>query len=256
MSRETLCVVCTDSAENIKGLLSSFDRQNDASGLTLHVSTCRGRENYPPPGFISEYLAGGAPSFIVFIRDTAELYGSDFLSRLIAPLRRDPGINFAIPSTVIPHEASHYQLSLSFSERRYGIPLCNATTGFSPDRFGVFSGHVVLAVAMRFPFYLQVQENCPVLVNPADFNILPSLTKRYPGSVAVAPQCAAYLPKFQSFMDLWKIFYGHGKNDAWFDAGNRKYRSARPEFFRSFYSAAYYCGYARQYAGSLRAKKA
>jgi len=250
-----LCVTCSDSADKIRGLLSSFDRQNDSSGFTLHVSTYRGQDGYPEPETLSQYLPGGAPSFIVFIRGTAELYGSDFLARITAPLRLDPGLNFVIPSTVVPHDASHYQISLAFSEKRYGIPLCNTITGYSPERPEIFSGHIVLAVAMRFPFYLQVQEGCPALVNPADFNILPSLVRRYPGSVAVAPQCAAYLPKFQSFMDLWKIFYSHGKNDAWFDGKNMKFRSARPGFFDSFYSAAYYSGVARETLRTMRIKK-
>ncbi len=242
MEHETICVVCSAAAEKISGLLSSFDRQSGSFGHSLHISTYRGLEKYPSFDFSGNY------SFIVFVREGTELYGDDFVERMIEPLKKDPGINFVIPSTVIHQDAPYYQLDLSGAEKNYGIPLCSVITGFSPEKYGVFAAHNVLAVAMRYPVFLEIQQGHDFLLNPADFSILPALMRRYPGSASVAPMCGVYLPKFTNFTELWKLFYGHGKMNAWFNYKCSKFKAGMDEKVHSFYTFAYYAGYFRKYA--------
>ncbi|HNY12067.1 MAG TPA: hypothetical protein PKK26_10800 [Candidatus Wallbacteria bacterium] len=243
MDHETVCVVCSASAEKISRLLESFDRQSTSSGHSLHISTYRGLEKYPAFDFSGNY------SYVVFVREGTELYGEDFVERITAPLKKDPGIKFVIPSTVIHQDAPYYQLDLSVSEKNYGIPLCNVITGFSPEKYGVFAVHNVLALAMRYQMFLEIQQGNDFILNPVDFSILPALMRRYPGSSSVASQCGVYLPKFTNFIELWKLFYCHGKMNAWFNYNCGKFKAGMDEKVHSFYTLAYYTGYFRKYAG-------
>lgn len=242
MNHDILCVVCAQSAANISSLLASFGAQADPRGHDLLVQTYRGLDKYP------SFTGSGAYRFAVFVREGCELYGTDFISRLVEPLERDHTLSFSIPSTVIHQDAPYYQIGVSLNEKAYGIPLCNVTTGFAHERYGIFSLHNVLAIAMRYELFQKIQDGHQFIVNPADFSVLPSLMDRFPGGAVVAPRCAVYMPSFANFTELWKLFYNHGKRDAWFNSYCRRFQAGTDARFHSFYSAAYYCGYARQKA--------
>lgn len=273
MNDQVLCVVCTRSLEASKKLLNSFDRQADGCDYTLHVASYRHMDNYPLARQLSIYSrpgragAAGAndsadapadardesfriapPEFVIFIHEDSELYGDDFISRIIDPLKKDPGILFSIPSTVLAHEnLSFYQMNLSYDEKNYGIALCNTITGFSADRYGIFAQANIMAVAMRHRTYAELQEGYDFIFNPVDFLLIPELTRRYPQSAVIAPMCAAYLPKFSNFTDLWKIFYNNARRNAWFNSRSSGFKITSNWPVRSFFTLAYHCGLLREY---------
>ncbi len=252
MNNQILCVVCTRSLEISRKLLNSFDRQSECCNYTLHVASYRSIDAYPHARQLSIYsgaLEGSrSPEYVIFIHEDSELYGDDFISRIVEPLEKDPGIYFSIPSTILAQEnLSFYQMNLSFGEKKYGIALCNTITGFSADRYEIFAQANVMAVAMRYKTYLEIQNGYDFILNPIDFNLLPELTKRYPQSAVIAPQCAAYLPKFSNFTDLWKIFYNNARRNAWFNFKSDKFKIGSRWPVRSFFTLAYHCGLAREY---------
>ncbi len=270
MNDKILCVVCTKSLEVSKKLLNSFDRQSQCSDYTLHVSSYRHIDDYPRAKQLSIYYkdCGGksetascaassvecdtipvfGPEYIIFINEDSELYSSDFIERIVEPLKKDPGILFSIPSTVLAQEnLSFYQMNLSYGEKKYGISMCNTITGFSGDKYEIFLQANLMAVAMRFKTYLEIQSGYDFIVNPIDFNLLPELLRRYPQSAVIAPQCAAYMPKFSNFTDLWKIFYNNARRNAWFNFNSSKFKIKSGWPMRSFYTLAYKCGTFREY---------
>ena len=266
MTNAILCVVCTESLEISKKLFDSFDRQRECVNYTLHVASYRGLDRYPAKKQLDIYFAGPdnapygdeaflseKPEYVIFINEHAELYGEDFLLRVIEPLKKDPGIFFSIPATLIRHEkVSSYQLNLSFGEKKYGIALCNTITGFAPEKYAIFAQHNALAIAMRYNTYLEIQKGCDFIANPADFHIIPELMRRYPKGAVVAPRCAAYMPSFSNFVELWKIFYMNGKRNSWFNRQSREFKININSPFQSFYTLAYYCGAVREYFRGLK----
>lgn len=275
MNNQILCVVCTRSLEVSRKLLNSFDRQSECCNYTLHVASYRTIDAYPRARQLSFYSgaqeesrspggdktadgeteagagpepARAKPEYVIFINEDSELYGNDFISRIVEPLKKDPGIYFSIPSTVLAQEnLSFYQMNLSCSEKKYGIALCNTITGFSADKYEIFAQANIMAVAMRYKTYLEIQNGYEFILNPIDFNLLPELTKRYPQSAVIAPQCAAYLPKFSNFTDLWKIFYNNARRNAWFNFKSDKFKIGSRWPVRSFFTLAYHCGLVREY---------
>ena len=262
MNNQILCVVCTRSLEVSRKLLNSFDRQSECCNYTLHVASYRTIDAYPRARQLSIYSgadgeaeagagpepARAKPEYVIFINEDSELYGNDFISRIVEPLKKDPGIYFSIPSTILAQEnLSFYQMNLSCSEKKYGIALCNTITGFSADKYEIFAQANIMAVAMRYKTYLEIQNGYEFILNPIDFNLLPELAKRYPQSAVIAPQCAAYLPKFSNFTDLWKIFYNNARRNAWFNFKSDKFKIGSRWPVRSFFTLAYHCGLVREY---------
>lgn len=265
MNNQVLCVVCTRSLDVSKKLLASFDRQSECCNYTLHIAPYRRLDDYPSARQLSIYsdaqltLDGGEkarPEYIIFINEDSELYGSDFILKIIEPLKKDKGILFSIPATILAQDnLSFYQMNLSYSEKRYGIPMCNTITGFSPDKYDIFAQPDILAAAMRYETYLQIQNGYDFILNPIDFFLMQELIKRYPQSAVIAPQCAAYLPKFSNFTDLWKIFYNNARRNAWFNYNSVKFKIKANYPAASIFSLAYNCGLIREYFRRLRGSR-
>ncbi len=283
MNNKILCVVCTRSLDLSKKLLNSFDRQ-ECCNYTLHVASYRRLDEYPPArqlliyspaarvsekndvenkagggDNISENIGdnndnnilphfSGRPEYIIFVNEGSELYGTDFITKLIEPLEKDGGILFSIPATILAQEnLSFYQLNLSCAEKKYGIAMCNIITGFSPDKYEIFTQLNIMAVAMRYKTYVDLQAGCDFITNPVDFNFIPELMKRRPQCAVIAPQCAAFLPEFSNFTDLWKLFYNNARRNAWFNYNSGSLQIKSNQTFKSFYTIAYSCGLIRQY---------
>jgi len=125
--------------------------------------------------------------------------------------------------------------------------MCNTITGFSPDKYEIFAQPNILATAIRLQTYLQIQNGYDFILNPVDFYLMQELVRRYPQSAVIAPQCAAYLPVFSNFTDLWKIFYNNARRNAWFNHNSVKYKIKSSYPALSVFSLAYNCGLIRQY---------
>lgn len=256
MSECILCIVCTKSIEISKKLLESINNQIGSYDLILHVASYKNLENYPLYKQLSLYFDNNnsqnkffkKPDYVVFIHENTELYGNDFLIKLILPLKKDKNILFSIPSTMIsPKNFSFYQVEFSYSQKQYGIPICNIITGLSLEKYKMFMLTNIVAIALRCETYLMLQDNYDFILNPIDFFILPEILKQHPQSIVISPECVAYLPSFYNFIDLWKMFYEYGKKSAWFNFKSKKFKIKPILSSPYILNLAYQIGYYKKY---------